>query len=59
LGANQGTNPAEDLPKGIYRRGGSYCITVADSTGRRIRRSFGQDLAAAVAQKSRASTQNA
>jgi len=32
------------LPKGLYKRGNSYYIDYKDETGRRIRRSVGQDL---------------
>jgi hypothetical protein len=50
MGARTPEISAEELPKGVRRRGGSYCINVLDAAGRRVRRSFGGDRDGAIAE---------
>jgi site-specific recombinase XerD len=47
----ENSDPA--LPKGIYRRGDAYYVDVLDASGKRVRRSFGSDLLAALEERAR------
>ena len=59
MGASGAANPAPGLPAGIYQRGSAYYVRVRDTSGKLIRRSFGADLEAAIAERDRIESERA